>query len=253
MDIGNRENAGEGMKILNRDVIKYIAMFTMLLNHTAHALMNPGTILYEVFEDIGFFTAPVMCFFLVEGFGYTRSRTKYGQRLIVFAALSQIPYMLALHENNLSVMFTLLCCFLILVGMERIVDPIVRVLICAMLVFATSAGDWAYIAPILTIFLYHSKGNTKNTTIGFVAAYAIFVPFQIQKYMNGVPGDWTIHAIVHGMLSGAGILAAAAVVLVLYNGQRAKRGRNFSKWFFYIFYPAHLTVLYLIGVYITNL
>lgn len=251
MDIENRENAGESLKILNRDAVKYIAMFTMLLNHTAHALLDRGTVLYEVLEDIGIFTAPVMCFFLVEGYGYTRSKTKYGQRLIVFAALSQIPYMRALHESNLSVMFTLLCCFLILVAMELIVDPIVRILICALLVLATSAGDWAYIAPLLTIFLYNSRGDTKNTAISFGAAYAIFVPFQIQKYMDGVPGDWTIHAILHGMLSSLGILAAAAVVLIFYNGQRAKRGRNFSKWFFYIFYPAHLTVLYLIGVYIT--
>ena len=251
MDIGNRENAGENLKILNRDAVKYIAMFTMLLNHTAHALLTRGTVLYEVFEDIGFFTAPVMCFFLVEGYGYTRSKTKYGQRLIVFAALSQIPYMLALHESNLSVMFTLLCCFLVLVAMELIVEPIVRILVCMLLVLATSVGDWAFIAPILTIFLYNSKGNTKNTIISFVGAYAIFVPFQIQKYMNGVPGDWTIHAIVHGMLSGVGILAAAVVVLVFYNGQRAKRGRNFSKWFFYIFYPAHLLALYFVKVYIT--
>lgn len=246
------ETTSAGIKILNRDAVKYIAMFTMLLNHIAHALLTRGTVLYEVLEDIGIFTAPVMCFFLVEGYGYTRSKTKYGQRLIVFAALSQIPYMRALHESNLSVMFTLLCCFLILVAMEQIVDPIVRILICTLLVLATSAGDWAFIAPILTIFLYNSKGNTKNTAIGFAAAYVMFVPFQIQKYMNGVPGDWTMYAVIHGMLSGLGILAAAVVVLMLYNGQRAKRGRQFSKWFFYIFYPAHLTVLYLIKVYITK-
>ena len=245
------ETSGVGTKILNRDVIKYIAMFTMLLNHTAHALLTRGTILYEVFEDIGFFTAPVMCFFLVEGYEYTRSKIKYGRRLIVFAALSQIPYMLALHESNLSVMFTLVCCFLILVAMELIVDPIVRILICTLLMLATSAGDWAFIASILTIFLYNSRGNAKKTAISFAAVYAMFVPFQIQKYMNGVPGDWTIHAVVHGLLSGVGILAAGVVVLVFYNGKRTMRGRNFSKWFFYIFYPAHLTVLYLIKVYIT--
>lgn len=242
------ETNGRGLKVLNRDVIKYIAMFTMLLNHTAHALLTKGTILYEVLEDIGIFTAPVMCFFLVEGYEHTRSKKKYGQRLIVFAALSQIPYRLALHESNLSIMFTLLCCFLILVAMELIVDPITRPIICALLVLATSAGDWAFVAPILTIFLYNNKGNPKKTAVSFLAAYAIFVPFQIQKYMNGVPGDWTVHAIVHGLLSGVGILAAGVVILIFYNGERAKRGQNFSKWFFYIFYPAHLLVLYFVKV-----
>lgn len=249
--MGITETNGTGLKILNRDAIKYIAMSTMLLNHIAHALLIRGTIWYEVFDDIGVFTAPVVCFFLVEGYDHTHSKTKYGQRLIVFAALSQIPYMLALHENNLSMMFTLVCCFLILVAMELIVDPIIRLMVCALLVIATSAGDWAFIASILTIFLYNSKGNPRKTAISFLAAYAMFVPFRIQKYMNGEPGDWTIHAIVHGLLSGVGILVAGIVVLVFYSGKRAKSGQFFSKWFFYIFYPAHLVVLYMIKVYIT--
>ncbi len=50
----------------NRDVIKYIAMVTMLLNHIAHVFLTRGTVLHEVFEDVGYFTAPVMCYFLVE-------------------------------------------------------------------------------------------------------------------------------------------------------------------------------------------
>ena len=33
------------------------------------------------------------------------------------------------------------------------------------------------------------------------------------------------------------------VILYLYNGRRAARGRTFYKWFFYAFYPAHLLVL----------
>ena len=33
------------------------------------------------------------------------------------------------------------------------------------------------------------------------------------------------------------------VILYLYNGRRAARGRTFYKWFFYAFYPSHLLVL----------
>lgn len=39
------------------------------------------------------------------------------------------------------------------------------------------------------------------------------------------------------------ILVSAFVILYLYNGRRAARGRTFYKWFFYVFYPAHLLVL----------
>lgn len=57
-----QKDAESGLQILNRDVIKYIAMLTMLLNHIGHMFLTGGTPLYEILEDIGFFTAPVMCF-----------------------------------------------------------------------------------------------------------------------------------------------------------------------------------------------
>ena len=246
----NNEVSGADLKVLNRDIIKYIAMLTMLLNHIAHMFLTPGTVLYEVFEDVGFFTAPVMCFFLVEGYSYTHSKIKCGQRLLVFAIVSQIPYRLALHFGNINMIYTLLCCFLILVAMENIMDWRLRAAVCTALTLASAVGDWSILAAVYTMLLYNSRGNRKKTAISYGIAYALFVPFQIQSYMHGIPGDWTMDAVVHGLISGAGIFAAAVVVLVFYNGRRAEKGRNFSKWFFYIFYPAHLIVLYLIKVYI---
>ena len=238
------------MKVLNRDAIKYIAMLTMLLNHIAHIFLTPGTVLYEVFEDVGYFAAPVMCFFLVEGYAYTRSRMKYGRRLLIFAIVSQVPYELAFHYGNLNMIYTLLCCFLILVAMENIKKPMVRSVVCILLTLASAVGDWSLLAAIYTMLYYNSRGSAKKTAISYGIAYALFVPFQIQNYMYEVKGDWTLYAIGHGLLSGAGIIAAAVVVLVFYNGERAKRGRDFSKWFFYIFYPAHLMILYFIKAYI---
>ena len=60
--------------VLNRDVIKYIATFTMVLNHIGVLFFSPGTLLRELMVDIGYFTAPVMCYFLVEGYYHTHSR-----------------------------------------------------------------------------------------------------------------------------------------------------------------------------------
>ena len=49
---------------LTRDTIKYIAIFTMLLNHIANVLLPENTILWEVFIDIGYFTAITNAIFL---------------------------------------------------------------------------------------------------------------------------------------------------------------------------------------------
>lgn len=238
-------------KGVSRDTIKYLAMFTMLLNHIAHVFLTHGTLLYEIFEDIGYFTAPVMCYFMVEGFAYTRSKTKYGLRLLVFAVISQVPYTLAFHYGNLNMIFTLLCCFLILTAMERICNPFLRTFVCMLLVLVTFVGDWPLLAPLYTILFYNSRGRLGKTIFSFGVAYVLFVVFNMPMYaMTG--GAWTLSTVMHSMLAGLGIIAAAVAVLVFYNGRRSEKGRNFAKWFFYIFYPAHLMILYLVKMYIDS-
>ena len=72
---------------MNRDQIKFLAIITMTCNHIANIFLTPGTLLFEVMIDIGYFTAITMCYFLVEGYYYTHSRKQYGQRLLLFALL----------------------------------------------------------------------------------------------------------------------------------------------------------------------
>lgn len=243
--------------MLNRDTIKYFAMFTMLLNHIAHVFLSSGTPLCLVLEDIGYFTAPVMCFFLVEGYQHTRSKANYGRRLFLFAVLSQVPYHLAFHFGNLNMFFTLFCCFLILVVLERVESLLLQKILCILLLLVTVFSDWAVIAPLLTILLARNWGDKRRMWASYVGIALFFTVLNLQSYMMqsqmaGQAAGLTAGAVCGALCSGIGILAAGAAVLVFYNGERAKRGQTFSKWFFYLFYPGHLVILYLIKmVYIT--
>ena len=86
---------------MSRDAIKYIAMLTMLINHIANVFLPAGMWYTNLCLYIGYFTAVTMCYFLVEGYGYTRSKRKYAGRLLGFAVLAQLPYQLAFALSTL--------------------------------------------------------------------------------------------------------------------------------------------------------
>ena len=207
-------------KPLNRDTIKYIAMFTMLLNHIANAFVPYGSIWYEILVDIGYFTAITMCYFLVEGYEYARSKRNYGLRLFGFAVLSQFPFSLAFSEpgelrfHGFNMLFTLFICFLILVVGEKVKNPVLRGVLWVVLVFCTVNSDWPLLAAIYTLL-----------------------------FRNGIYLYPLGEAVLRTVCGTLGIFVSGACILYLYNGRRAEHGQNFSKWFFYLFYPAHLLVI----------
>ena len=162
-------------RILNRDAIKYIAMFTMLLNHIAQIFMAPGAFWTLVLTDVGYFTAPVMCWFLVEGYGYTRSKKRYGLRLAAFAALSELPFCLAfthgavLSYYGMNMIFTLLLCFLILVADEKIRSVPLRRLAKVGLTLLTVIlpSDWNLLAPVYTMLFAWARGSRTRAKWAF--------------------------------------------------------------------------------------
>ena len=230
---------------LNRDAIKAIAMATMLLNHIANALLSPQSPWFEPLVNIGYLTAVTTCYFLVEGYGYTHDRKAYALRLLVFALISQIPYQLALGFFQLNMLFTLLVCFGIVhvwVSWGADKGP-QKVLVVLGLFFASLFMDWAILAPVFTLmFASWRYGDAPACGTRSVLA-RLFVGDALIFFFLNLPAEWTAQAMLQAAASSLGILAAGAVILLFYNGKRAEHGRTFWKWFFYLFYPAHLAVL----------
>jgi hypothetical protein len=81
-------------KGLSGSALKIIAVIAMTIDHAAW-LLFPGFVAEPVpiiMHVIGRITAPVMMFFISEGYRYTRDRKKYLERLLIFAVISHIPY-----------------------------------------------------------------------------------------------------------------------------------------------------------------
>ncbi|MCF2681395.1 TraX family protein [Faecalicatena contorta] len=230
---------------MNRDVIKLIAMITMFCNHFAHVFLIPGSLMHECLIDTGYFTAITMCFFLVEGYGYTRSKVKYAQRLFLFGCLSQIPYSLALKTGNLNMMFTLFICFLLICVLENVNDPAERRILALLLVFCTSFADWAWLAAIFTWLFVWSKDDRKKTMMSYAVSVVLFGTTNL---ISCVPYYSVPESLMHTVMSCVGLIASGIVILYFYNGKCAVEKGRYKKWFFYIFYPGHLMLLWLINL-----
>lgn len=239
-------------KVLNRDVIKYIAMLTMLLNHISTIFMESGSFLSEFFLDIGYFTAITMCFFLVEGYQYTHSKKAYAIRLLLFALISEVPYCLAFTQDGiigfegLNMMFTLLICFGILVVFERTSNNGLRFTYVLFSIILSLFCSWAILAPIFTLLFIWSKGSDKKIKLSFIIAVLLFAAFNLA---GGIGRFSVTTNILYALGSMVGTGLSGIVIVYLYNGKRMEKGRGFSKWFFYWFYPVHLLILGLIRIF----
>lgn len=237
-------------KILNRDQIKMLAIIAMTLNHIAHVLLVPGGVLYEVFEDIGYFTAITMCFFLVEGYQYTHSKKDYAKRLFIFGLISEIPFVLAAGYFQLNIMFTLFICFLIFCVMDSQLGKRTKNLVLTGLVLCTVFCDWALILAIAAILLKKSWNQPRKQAAAYCITAVLFWLLNIPGYAphDAVYPLLSGYAILHGFYATLGIFASGAATLVLYNGKKSEKHIKFNKWFFYIYYPAHLLLLWVIRI-----
>lgn len=237
---------------LNRDMIKMIAMVTMTLNHIASVFLESGTFWYEVMTDIGYFTAITMCYFLVEGYTYTRSIRKYAGRLLVFAMISQLPYNIALSEHgftdfpNLNMMFTLFFCFWIIYAKKEGMTEKNRRNIILVSIFATAFCDWPIYAAMFTLLFLWAEGSEEKMQRAFLV---VMFSFGVINFFDRVDTFSIGNSFLMALGAMAGIGLAGVVLLHFYNGKKARRGSFVLKWFFYLYYPAHLLVLGLLRYY----
>ncbi len=234
-------------KPFNKDLIKLFAMISMTLNHIATIFMEPS-FLKELMLDIGYFTLPVMIYFLIEGYRYTRSKKKYALRLFIFALISQFPFSWQVGAYYIrfdywSIYFTLLICFFIIYALDRIENKLLQAFVVFLLTLLTIFSDWQIVAPLFTITLFKAKEDKEKTIKGFLLPTAVLV---ILLFINNITRDSIVLSLLYSCMAAIGPLLAMFTIVYLYNGKRINKGQNLAKWFFYLYYPLHLLLLKLI-------
>lgn len=231
--------------------LKCIAMVTMLIDHMGYVLF-PG---YVIFRIIGRLSFPIYCFLLVEGAVHTSNWKKYLGRLFLFALISEIPFNLAIggsvwYPEAQNVLFTLM---LGLLAIRLLQEPLagknqplitgIRVVLVLILVLLAEFARTDYGAGgvifILIFYVFRSQLLLKS------AVFAVAVAF-----LYGGIENFAILSLVPILCYNEG---KGSFLLPKHSkaefGVPDKRGSGALKYFFYVFYPAHLLLLYLLAAY----
>ena len=214
-----------------RELLKWIAIITMTVDHV-------GVIFYPEFtvlRFIGRFSFPLFAYLLILGIENTRNIRYYFARLFIFALISQVPFFLALGYgpfDSLNIFFTLSFGLLFIHFFKKSsVFTLVPLFASFVLPFDYSIYGIAVIGC-----MYILKENTKFGVFSLVLLNTLFlVPWSIQFL--------SISAIPLILLHKNGSLkitreTTEKVTIPLWR-----------KYFFYVYYPLHLTLLYLIQLY----
>jgi hypothetical protein len=211
--------------------LKLTALFTMIIDHYG-AIFQSDIITYRIIGRLAF---PIYCFLLVEGYFHTSNIKKYAARLLIFAFISEIPFDLAFYGEigfeHQNIFFTL---FIGLTAVYIIDNKKINVNNNALIVFAASVlasllrTDYQFIGIIYIFIFYSMRNQPKNKKFTVLAL--------IMSVVN----------IAAGWLQEFSLLA---LVPIYYYNNKQGRKNKILQISFYIAYPLHLMIFYLINTY----
>ena len=233
-------------KNLSANQLKFIAILAMTLDHLAWTLF-PGysTLWYVVLcHIIGRLAAPIMWFFVAEGYHHTRDLNAYTRRLFLLALISHfaynfcfgiplIPFRTSVF-NQTGVVWSLAWGLVLLrVNGSSRFRPWQKLLIIALVCLITFPADWSCVAAIAVLFLGAYRGDFRRQMywlFAWILIYALVYFLFIDKF----------YAVIQ--------LGTALCVpfLCRYSGEKG-RFAPMGK-LFYAYYPVHLALCGLLRI-----
>ncbi len=205
---------------MNAFSLKLIACGSMLIDHIGCVLF-PGKLYLRYIGRLAF---PIYAFLLSEGFRYSRDVWRYAIRLLGFALLSEVPFDLAfsgrLSMEHQNVYFTLFLGLVLLILLKADSHPVRQLLYIGLICLTAQEIHCDYRYPGILMILFF--------------AYYREIPL-LRALSTALVNQHFVSPIQQ-----AGVLALLPISF--YNGRRGPG----VKYAFYLFYPLHLLVLFVI-------
>lgn len=231
-------------------VLKIIAAVTMLIDHTGLILFPQ----YTIFRVIGRLAFPIYAYCIAEGFRFTHNRLKYFLRIFVLGVICQIAYTVTSGDIYIGILLVFSMSIIIM----ALCDDAIK----------ASHGEKSHICRLIERIsgkkLSESTDNVLSTALACASVTAVYM---LTSYVTVDYGFFGVMLPVctsffedrkkRLVMFSACLIALciemtysftlqyfsllAVPLIALYNGEK---GRHSPKYFFYIFYPLHLLILY---------
>lgn len=220
---------------MNGAVLKWIAIISMLIDHFASGFLFAYNItsaqdfqgVYAIMRLVGRLAFPIFAFLIVQGYQHTSDIKKYIRNLFLFALISEVPFDLAFYKQPMywghqNIFFTLFLGIIALALYEKFEqgEQILKQGL-AVLLFGLLAEILAVDYGLYGVFLIAGLGILRDKKL--IQALFIIIMGSVQMTAS-----------------------LAVIPLWFYNGERGRQ----NKWFFYIFYPGHLVLIYFLRLYV---
>ena len=237
-------------RFINANTLKFLGAIFMVIDHIG-LLFFPYTLAWRVIGRLSF---PLFAFAISEGCRYTRNKTKHFLLIFALAVVCQTVYFFFNNGDlymNILVTFSLsiLTTYAMQFFKTTLFDgsPLFKQILAGGLFLATVAGVsvfcqlctvdygfWGCMIPVFaSIFDFHripAPDKWKKLDCLWLRVLCLGIGL-LALSISALPNTLPFYSLL------------ALVILFLYNGEKGKLP---TKYFFYIFYPAHLLLLYLV-------
>jgi hypothetical protein len=234
---------------LSGNTLKLIAAAAMVVDHMG-VIFFPDLMILRMIGRLSF---PIFAFMISEGCKHTRNRWRYFLTMAGLATCFQIVYFFALGSLKMSIFVTFSLSILMIYALDLLKEsifndstPTIQKILAPLLFFGSIVAvflinrffdlDYNFAGCMTPVFasIFHSTKSTPEPLRRLDNNYLKVLALSIGLL-------WL--AFINLRIQFLSLLTLP--LLLMYSG---KRGKWKLKYFFYVFYPAHLVILYGISI-----
>ncbi|MFA7075307.1 MAG: TraX family protein [Candidatus Izemoplasmatales bacterium] len=227
---------------MNRLYLKLIAALTMVIDHVAYIFLEHNSDLYLAFRMVGRISFVLFAFMIAEGFRNTKDIRKYLLRLGLAALILEVFIVIYYFVTDINMIISFNILWTLFVGLLSLYlffhkNIYLKILVIP-LVIASELIGFSYGAyGVLMILFFGVYRNKVTNLLHLIFLNLLFIEKPLLSYLNLEE--------MSALSVNQWFSVVAIIFIFVYNGNP---GRYKMRWFFYIFYPGHLIVLYLIDL-----